>query len=385
MIETKRLYYENAYQKEFDAVVVECREAKKGFHILLDESAFYPEGGGQPYDQGTINDIKVEEVHEKAGELLHYTKTAIDPGTKIHGKIDWNRRFDFMQQHSGEHMVSGLICERFHCDNVGFHLGSDVVTIDFNTVVTEEQLLEIEEEANALIWQNAQVEITYPSPEELEKLPYRSKKELTGKVRIVRFPNADLCACCGTHVSNTGEIGMVKFLSVEKCREGIRAEMICGKRVLNYMNLINEQNRKVSVLLSAKPAHTAEAVERLYDENTRNKSKVARMEEELFAIEAERHVDQGNAILFKENLEADSVRKLTDLVMHSCKGRCIVFSDNQDGSFKYAIGEIDGDLRQFTKDMNTALNGRGGGKPFFVQGSVRASKEDILDFIKSRG
>lgn len=383
MIETRRLYYEDVYTKEFTATVMECREEKKGYRVILDESAFYPEGGGQPSDYGTLGDARVSEVHEKDGELLHYTDKSLKTGETVVGKINWEHRFDLMQQHSGEHIVSGLIHEKYGYDNVGFHMGSDVITIDFNGPLTEVQMAEIEQKVNQKIWENSEVEITYPTAEELEELPYRSKKELTGKVRIVRFPGADLCACCGTHVSHTGEIGMVKLLSVVKFREGVRMEMLCGKRVLDYLNMVGEQNHKVSVQLSAKPDRTAEAVARMQEENFRLKGIVLRYEEEMYAAEAKKWENAGNVLLFKEGMEADSVRKLTDAVMNTCKGRCAVFSKNADGSYKYAIGECDGDLRSFTKEMNAALNGRGGGKPFFVQGSVQASEEEIREFIKN--
>ncbi|MDY5664865.1 MAG: alanyl-tRNA editing protein [Blautia sp.] len=382
MTETRRLYYEDVYKKEFTAKVLECREEKKGFQILLDESAFYPEGGGQPSDTGFLNDVKVTEVHEKEGELLHYTEEAIQPGTEVRGKIDWARRFDLMQQHSGEHMVSGLVHEKYGYDNVGFHMGSDVITIDFSGILSEEQMAEIEEQVNLKIWEDAPVEIFYPSREELDTLDYRSKKELTGQVRIVRFPGADTCACCGTHVTHTGEIGMVKLLSVVRFREGVRMEMISGKRVLDYLNMVNEQNHQISVKLSAKMDKTAQAVDRLWEENFALKGRIHSMEEEMFSSEAKKWEGHGSVLLFKEGLEADSVRKLTDAVMQTCEGCCAVFSKNPDGSYKYAMGEINGDLRQFTKEMNAALNGRGGGKPFFVQGSVQAGEEEIRKFFE---
>lgn len=385
MTETRRLYYEDVYQKEFQATVLECREVKKGYHILLDKSAFYPEGGGQPSDVGYLGNVKVNEVHEKNGELLHYTSEPLEAGEEVTGAINWDRRFDLMQQHSGEHMVSGLVHEAYGYDNVGFHMGSDVITIDFNGMLDEKQLSEIEAKVNRKIWENTEVEITYPAPEELAVLPYRSKKELTGKVRIVRFPGADICACCGTHVTHTGEIGMVKLLSVEKFREGVRVEMICGKRVLGYLNMVRDQNHQVSVQLSAKEGNTAEAVARLAEENFRLKGRVLRLEEELFTSEAEKWACAGNVVLFQEGMEADSVRKLADAVMQNCGGRCAVFSRNPDGSHKYAVGEKGGDLRQFVKEMNAALNGRGGGKPFFVQGSVQASEAEIRKFFEQQG
>lgn len=381
-METRRLYYENVYIKEFDAEVLKCREGENGYEIILDESAFYPEGGGQPCDVGSLGEAEVKDVQEKDGELIHYVDKALEEGHQVHGKINWERRFDLMQQHSGEHMVSGLVHEKYGYNNVGFHMGSDVITIDFSGVLNEEQLQEIEDRVNQKIWENAPVQITYPSESELENIPYRSKKELTGQVRIVEFPGTDICACCGTHVAYTGEIGAVKFLSVVKFRQGVRVEMISGKRVIDYFSKIAKENSKVSVLLSAKPQETSKAVERLQEENFRLKGKIFDMEAEIFQAEVEKWAGAGSVLIFKKNMESDSVRKLVDAVMQTCCGCCAVFSDNGDGTYKYAMGEKDGNLREFTKEMNQALNGRGGGKPFFVQGSVSSSEEEIRKFFE---
>lgn len=379
---TKRLYYEDVYRKEFTATVLECTEGKKGYQVVLDATAFYPEGGGQPSDTGFLGEARVSEVHEKDGEIIHYTDKPFKVGEQVEGRIDWDHRFDLMQQHSGEHMVSGIVHEKYGYDNVGFHMGSDVITIDFNGLISEEEMAEIEQKVNRKIWEDTAVEITYPAPGELEKIPYRSKKELTGQVRIVSFPGTDICACCGTHVTHTGEIGIVKLLSVEKFRDGVRMEMISGKRVLDYLNMVNEQNHQISVKLSAKIDSTADAVQRLQDENAKMRINVARLEEDMFQEEARKWEGAGSVLLFKEGLEADAVRKLTDAVMNTCEGCCAVFSRNEDGSYKYAIGETGGDLRQFTKDMNAALHGRGGGKPFFVQGSVQATEKQIREFFE---
>ena len=381
MVETRRLYYEDVYIKEFKAKVKECRKGEKFYEIILDQSAFYPEGGGQPCDLGTLGGAEVKDVQEKDGELIHYMETSFDPGDEVQGKINWERRFDLMQQHSGEHIVSGLVHEKYGYDNVGFHMSSDVITIDFSGVLTEEQLAKIEEETNRKIWENGEVEIFYPKKEELGRLSYRSKKELTGKVRLVQFPGADLCACCGTHVMRAGEIGMVKLLTVEKFREGVRVTMISGRRVLDYLNMVNGQNHQISVKLSAKTEETAQAVERLHEENYRLKGQILHLTQELCDTEAKRFEGAGSVLIFHEGLEGDSVRKMADAVMETCAGCCAVFSRNEDGSYKYAMGEKNGDLRQFTKEMNQALNGRGGGKPFFVQGSVKAEEDEIRRFF----
>ena len=385
---TRRLYYEDTEIKEFEAEVLDVFEEKGRWGVILDRTAFYPEGGGQPCDQGFLKageeEVRVLDVQEAGEAVVHYTDRplTLTKGTGIRGRIDWDRRFDLTQQHSGEHIVSGLIHQTFGYDNVGFHLGSDVVTIDFNGMLDEEQLARIEERANRIIWENQPVDIFYPSGEELRTLEYRSKKELTGEVRIVRFAGADTCACCGTHVKRTGGIGIVRILSVVKFREGVRVEMLAGGRVLSHMRRSDSQNHQISVKLSAKPGETAQAVQRLMEENFTLKGKLLGAYELYFQAEADRCKDKGDVLLLREGLDAENVRKLTDAVMACCGGRCAVFSRNEDGTYKYALGGKDADLREFTKEMNQALGGRGGGKPFFVQGSVQADEETIRAFFE---
>ena len=381
---TEKLFYRDVYQNEFQANVLECKLEKKGYEVVLDQTAFYPEGGGQPWDTGRLGEGQVNEVHEKDGKIIHYVDRPLEVGTEVCGIVDWDRRFDFMQQHSGEHIISGLIHKKFGYDNVGFHMGSDLVTIDFNGLITAEQMLELEQQANAYIWKNRRCEISFPTSEQRKQLSYRSKKELTGEVRIVTFPDGDICACCGLHVSHCGEIGMIKLLSVQKFRQGVRMEMICGKRVLNYMNMLQMQNEQISVMLSAKPQKVADAVKRLSEENFQLKGRVMKMEERELKAIAQKVKNKGNVLLFKEGLSSDSVRRLAVAGMECCDGVCAVFSPVLDRSTGHAIGQIDGDLRQFIKDMNGELNGRGGGKPFFAQGSIMAKEDQVKEFFSAR-
>ena len=382
-MDKSRLYYQTPYVKSFMCTIEQCEESGKGTWLaVLNQTGFYPEGGGQPFDTGTLNGVAVLSVHERGDVIIHELAAPLEPGTLAEGIIDWQKRYDNMQQHTGEHILSGLVHRRFGYDNVGFHMGSEEVTVDFNGPITPEQLDQLENEANQAVYDNVPVKVLYPDKEELDSLDYRSKKELTGQVRLVRFPGSDLCACCGTHVTHTGEIGAVKILTVENFHEGIRLTMICGKRVMDYLNMVNDQNRQVSMKLSAKIGETAAAVTRLQDENFRLKGQVNHMFDELCTVEAKNWEGAGSVLLFHEGLEADQVRRMADAVMQKCSGCCAVFSANGDGSYKYAIGEQNGDLRQFTKEMNAALNGRGGGKPFFVQGSVKASEDEIRQFFK---
>lgn len=385
---TEKLYERDAFLTQFEGKVLSCEKGKKGFDVILDRTAFYPEGGGQPWDTGKLvsaedgSTVQVLEVHNRDGEIVHTCDGPLEPGTTVAGTIDWERRFDLMQQHSGEHIVSGLAHSLWGCENVGFHMGAEVVTIDLSVPLTGEQCVLLEEKANRYIWGDTPVEITCPSPAELEHIQYRSKKELTGQVRIVTFPGADCCACCGTHVRSAGQVGLVKLLTVQKFREGVRIELVCGGRALRYLSGALEQNAKVSHLLSAKVFQTGAAVERLLGENEALKARLAALEEARFAALAKEYANAGDVLLFEDGLSPDALRRLCDAVLHSCGGRCACFSGSDGEGYKYAIGQQNGNLRDFVKELNQTLNGRGGGKPDFVQGSVQAGRGEIERFFR---
>lgn len=382
---SEKLYYKSSYIKEFDAKVIKCEKTDKGAKITLDRTAFYPEGGGQPCDLGTINGIKVTDVQEKNGEVIHYMQEPIAEGTEVHGAIDWARRFDLMVQHSGEHLVSGFINKRFGYNNVGFHIGSEMITIDLDGEMTKEELREIEIQTNLYIAENHKTEILHPSAEELKTLEYRSKKELTGDVRIVRFPGGDTCACCGTHVDTTAEIGFVKLISIQKFHEGVRIEMLSGMRAYEYVTNAADENSKISALLSAKVFETSAAVQRLLDENQQLKYSLSGAENKMIGMIAEQYKDRSEPLLVKpEGFSPDNVRKLAATLIEQNSGICLVFSGDDESGYKYAAAQKNGDLKEFVKEMNTALNGRGGGKPFFAQGSVNAKWQDIQTFFETR-
>ncbi len=378
---TEKLYYSDAYLKTFDATVLTCEETKKGYIVTLDRTAFYPEGGGQPADHGTLGDVAVTDVHEKDGVISHTCSAALEVGAKVRGAIDWQRRFDHMQQHSGEHIVSGMLCSAFQCDNVGFHMGADLVTIDYNTLMTWEDVLTIEAKANQYLWENHPFVVTYPTAEELSALHYRSKKELTGQVRIASFPGADTCACCGTHVAHSGEVGLVKFLSVQKFRSGVRLELVCGQRALNLLAQNWEQNHAIGQALSVKGEQTFAAVQRLQAELADTKLRAASLEDAAFRRTAEEYAGRGDVLLIVPPLQGDGVRRLCDAVSQTCGGRCAVFA-GQGSTYQYAIIHAGHDIRQLVKDVNAALSGRGGGRDGFAQGSVQATEEQIRTFFE---
>ena len=378
-METVKLYYTDAFLQEFDAQVLSCRQEGKKWLVVLDQTAFYPEGGGQPADRGILGGAKVSDVQEKDGLILHTCDRALPEGETVHGRLDWQRRFDHMQQHSGEHIVSGMLCAAYHCDNTGFHMGESSVIIDYNADIPWEGVLEIEARANRYLWENHPLEALYPSAEELKVLPYRSKKELTGQVRITRFPGADMCACCGTHVAFSGQVGLVKFIGWLKFRDGVRLELLCGQRALDYLARNWEQNAAVGRSLSVKPQKTAAAVERLLGEVQELKARCAALEEERFLRLAEENRGKGSVLLVQPPMDSDAVRRLCDAVSRTCGGRCAVFA-GEGGSYKYAVIHPGQDIAPLVKSMNAALHGRGGGRDGFAQGSAACTEEELRAF-----
>ena len=380
---TEKLYYEDAYIKEFDAVVTAVADG--GRKAAVDRTAFYPEGGGQGADTGviTVNGeaINVLVVQEEGSEIWHTLSSPVSVGDTISGRIDWDVRFDHMQQHSGEHIVSGMLCKAFACDNVGFHMGDDVITIDYNARISLEDALKIEDAANRYIWENHRTEILMPSAEELKTIPYRSKKELEGDVRIVRFPGADTCACCGTHVAMSGEIGLVKITSAHNFHDGTRIELYCGKRALEYLSMSQRANKAVAVLLSTKEEKTADVVRKQLDEFISLKAENTATEDRFFKFWAESLAGEENVLIINDWMSADQGRRLADVISDTCGGITAVFTGT-DGGYRYSLISKGNDISAFVKEMNAALSGRGGGRDGFAQGSVSAAGQEIKAFFR---
>ena len=374
---TEKLYEKDAYQRSFTATVLSCTPLKDGFAVVLDRSAFYPEGGGQPGDSGLLGGVTVTDTRVVDGVQTHFCTGALPEGAAVTGEIDWARRFDRMQQHSGEHIVSGLICAAYQCNNVGFHMGAETVVIDFDAPIPLSGLAEIELAANRVIWANTPFVVSYPDPETLAGLDYRSKKALEGEVRIVECPGADRCACCGTHVRAAGELGLIRLLSLKPFRSGVRIEMLAGRRAYEWTAAVCAQNGRVSVLLSAKPGETAAAVERMQRELAETQYRMVGLENRLFAEKAAALAGRGDVLLFEEVMRPDALRRYCEAVGSASGGRCAVFAGGDAVGWKYALRLPDGEERAFVGAMNAALGGRGGGKDGFAQGSVSAARAEI--------
>ncbi len=405
--ETEKLYYQDSFLKEFTAHVLYCERQSAHmdlWRVVLDRTAFYPEGGGQPADHGVLDIAAVTDVQEnRDGVIYHICDRPFKANQTVTGRVNWTRRFDHMQQHSGEHIISGILCDTFQCDNVGFHLGSRTVTIDYNAPITWKQALAAERKANQIIWEDRDVEITWPSKEELAVLPYRSKKAIERNVRIVTFPEADRCACCGTHVKRAGQVGLVKILSCQKFHEGVRLELLCGKRAFDYLAASYEQDKGIGQLLSVKPEETLMAVRKLKSDMSDMQSRVAAMEENVFSFIARTRNGKGDVLIFQDSMRPESARRLADAVAHECGGLAAVFSEqeakpepgafwqsqsqedseNQKSDYIYALVRADGGEIP-VKELNQALSGRGGGRNGFAQGGVHANRDEIELFFKQR-
>ncbi|MBQ9857816.1 MAG: alanyl-tRNA editing protein, partial [Oscillospiraceae bacterium] len=352
---TEKLYYKDSHMSVFEAVVTSCEKIKNGYAVVLDRTAFFPEGGGQAGDTGYLNDVRIFDTHEKNNEVLHYAECEIETGTAVAGKIDWDRRFRFMQNHSGEHIVSGIINEVTGFNNVGFHLGDEVVTIDFDGEISHEVLAEVELRANTAVYENRNINTYFPTAEELHNFNYRSKLDLTENVRIVEVEGYDTCACCAPHVSRTGEIGIIKLLDTMRHRGGIRINMVCGYRALEDYNKKYSNIAAISASLSAKQHETAAAVERVKKELSDLKLTCSALRRELIAFKAsELEKTAGNMVIFEESLEPTDLRELVNVGVTKCGGVCAAFTGNDKDGYNYVIGSSSVDLRQASKSINAA-------------------------------
>lgn len=419
---TEKLFYEDSHMRTFTAVVLECGPVGEGapeasaqaadtrererdpeasgrtgeipeekrYQIVLDRTAFFPEGGGQYADTGHLQAdsevVRVLDVQERDGKISHITDRPVPAGSTVSGQIDWAERFMKMQQHTGEHIVSGLVHARFGYDNVGFHLGSTDCTMDFNGEITREELHEIELRANEAAAANLDIQVSYPSGEELAGLEYRSKIEIEGRVRIVTIPGFDVCACCAPHVKKTGEIGVIKLTHVQRYKGGVRVTMLCGFRALADYDRKSESVRRISASLCAKEDEVAEAVEHLKEECARLKARLAEQQKEMLWLKArESDGEKGAVCLFESGLEGDGPRLLMNLVMERGHELCAVFCGNDEEGYRYVIGSAGLDLRKLVKELNAAFSGRGGGKPEMVQGSLKGTESELRAWMQMHG
>lgn len=389
---TEKLFYKDSYTREFQARVLSCTECKGSYQAVLTRTAFFPEGGGQSADTGFFytedgREIPVTDVQEKDGIIFHYITSPVKAGEEIKGKLDFEERFSKMQQHTGEHIISGLVNRHFGYHNVGFHLGTEEVTMDYDGILTQEDLEQIEMEANQAVAENIPVVVLYPSEEELKNITYRSKIEIEGQVRIVQIPGYDSCACCAPHVKETGSIGLIKIVGTIHYKGGMRVSMLCGFRALSDYRMKERNVVKISNLLSAKQEDTAQAVERLGQEVNRQKEKIKNLQQryvELCLEEAgnQAKTDPGKSILlFVEELDTAARRNFVNAAMDMTEGYAGVFVGNDEEGYQYVLGSRSRDIQDAGKKLNARFQGKGGGRPPMIQGSLNGKEQALKEFI----
>ena len=378
----ERLYEVDPYIREFDARVMACEQVKDQYRILLDRTAFFPEGGGQPGDRGMIGEALIKDTHEKDGMIWHYSDRMLNVGSEVHGKIDWDFRFSNMQNHAGEHIVSGLIHGKYGYDNVGFHMGSEAVTLDINGELTKEQVKEIEKEANGAIEANIPIQVFIPEKRVLEQMEYRSKKELDGDVRIVEISGYDRCACCGTHPLRTGEIRLIKILSVQNYKGGVRIAMLAGNRALeDYMDK-HESVVDISHLLSSKTGEITGAVERLLKEIGDLKYTMVQMKREIMEKKAEAQEITGKAVCVEENeFKGNELREYANMLSERAE-KVLAVSGGTDSQRRYVLIDKRGGAKTLGQEIQKLFAGKGGGSPQMIQGTMSGNFEEIKGWFE---
>lgn len=379
---TKKLYDIDSHLYTFDATVVRCEAVGDRYAVVLDRTAFFPEGGGQYADSGTLDGAVVLDVQEQDGDIVHFTKRALTVGSVISGMLDAQLRFVRMQNHTGEHIVSGIVHRLFGLDNVGFHLGDGDMTVDYNGVLTRDDLDRVETLANEVVARNIEVTAEYPDAQTLGSLKYRSKLELTENARIVTIGDVDCCACCAPHVTRTGEVGCIKLLDFEHYKGGVRIHMLCGAWALADYRVKYDNVLRISTSLCVPQPETADAVARML-EAAKDKDYLLSGLRRRLAVCAMENAGHSNYLCFfaDEGCDMDSVRYAVNLGMNRAE-LCAGFLPAERG-FRYCIGSGSIDLRANAKAINEAICGRGGGQTGMIQGSCTQDRGKIIAFFEN--
>ena len=380
--QTVRLFDKEPYGTSFGATVVSCEEVeqkgKKGYQVILDQTLFFPEEGGQSPDKGTIDGVEVWDVQIKNGIISHTLAEPLQPGSNVRGCIDWQHRFYNMQQHSGEHIFSGIVHSRFGYNNVGFHLSDRDVTMDFDGVLTAEDIEDVEWKVNEVIAKNIPIEVTYPSKQELVLMDYRSKIEIEGQVRIVTIPGIDVCACCAPHVKQTGEIGILKVVSSQNYKGGVRISIRCGFRALMEFRQKAAIVGELTGLLTTGQDKLVENVAKLKANYQQATAKLAEANQKRLLAEVEKIPgEQEHVFLFEEDLDRNVARNAVNQMVEAHGGICGIFIGDDRGGYSFILDSKNVNCKEIVDKWKEELSVQGGGSPKMVQGSVTATEQEI--------
>ena len=378
---TVKLYYENAFLQDFTAVVESCGAVKDGFAVVLDRTAFYPEGGGQPADHGTLGDARVLDVHEKDGVIVHTCDRALTPGAEVPGRIDWARRFDHMQQHAADHMIAGTIWRMFGGVTIGLHESDEVSTIDVSmpdgrTHLTPDEIARVESHVNDQIQRNVPIRCWFPSAEELETLPLRKKPTVSEHIRVVAIGDEEMVACGGTHPSSAGQLGLVKIVSVAPARGKMRIGFIAGGRALRDYAVCYRSAHAAAELFSTRVENLESSVRTLQDRLREAESELSTLREEslMRSLEAELSdapvVCGGKMIARFVNADAQIMRACASaLIKNSGVIALLGILNGERATYVFArSADVDCDMGALLRAAAVSLGGKGGGKPDYAQG-----------------
>ena len=377
---TEKIYLNDSYCKEFTAKVISCEKTEKGYEVVLSKTAFFPEGGGQAADKGTIDSIVVTDVQEKDGTITHTTETEISVGKEVECVIDWETRFSRMQSHSGEHIVSGVAHSLFGCTHVGFHMSESLMTVDLDKPLSAEDIAKVELLSNQAVYKNEEIKAIYPTKEELESLDFRSKIELSDDARIVVIGETDTCACCAPHVARTGEIGIIKIVNAYSYKQGTRIEMLAGINALSDYVALNSANKELMGLLSAARFSVNEAVAKQNEQLMELRTQNAQMSKRLALFELNPVAVGDNAYSISENLTYDELRHCANSLQDGGTDTCVLLSKADEG-YIYVVASKSRDVREIVKELNQKFQGKGGGKPDYAQGKI-ADEIDTTEIEK---
>ena len=381
---TTRLYYTEPYRTTFDATVTSCERRQDLFALRLDHTAFYPSSGGQPFDTGTLGDARVVDVVDEEEDVVHLADRAIDTGARVSGAIDWARRFDHMQQHTGQHVLSAAYDRLFGVRTESFHLGVAAATIDLHREVTPAEIRDAENEANRIVWEDRPVSIRFVTAEEAAALPLRKEPARAGSLRLIDVQDFDLSACGGTHVARTGAIGTIATASWEKLRGGTRIEFLCGGRALARFREWRDALSAATRHLSVTPPDLAAAIERLQGDAKSQQRALRTLQEQLAAHEGRalagraEPVPQGLAIADAlDGWDAGSLKTLAvAATVEAPSAAVVLFSRTMPAVVVVARGaESQVNAAAVLKALITRFGGKGGGKPEIAQGGGLVAPE----------
>ncbi len=375
---TERIYEKDSYCREFKAKVVSCESKDGGYGVVLDRTAFFAEGGGQAADEGEINGVRVLDVQIEGEEIVHKTESALEVGSEVTGRLDWELRFSRMQSHSGEHIVSGVVHSLFGYDNVGFHMSETVMTVDFSGVLSGEDIERVEEYSNRAIYANEVITASYPSKEEASALEYRSKKEITEGLRLITIENVDCCACCAPHPARTGEIGLIKIIDAYPYKQGTRIEMLAGINALKDYVGLNKSNKYLMGVLSAPREKVKEAVDRQLEAAGELRSENQRISKELALCKVVPVAVGDGIYAVSEGVLQEDLRYCSNTFLEKGINTCVLLSKIEGENYIYVVSSKTRDTREIVAVLNKSFNGKGGGKPDYAQGKLTAASEEYL-------